>query len=1002
MSATILIIDDSADDQRLYQRAFKDYDCYFSLVMASSAQDGFARIAEASPDMVLLDYKLPDMDGLGFMKKLTEISDTPIPIVMLTGEASAAVAVEVMKHGADDYLVKDTEGRYLRLLPGVAGRVLASHAQRAQTQRLQQETGTLLRRNQALMKNSTDGIHMIDVEGNLLEANDAFCNMLGYTPAEAARLNVADWNAQLSAEELRECLGKLIGKSTMLETVHRRKDGSLVDVEVSTASVEIEGQHLFFAASRDITERKRAEEELKLSAQLLNSTTDSVFLIDFDGNFVYVNEAAWKSRGYTQDELMAINVSELTTPQFSKLVAPRIKELLENGHVIIESEHRCKDGSVMSVEVSSRIIESGGRKLILSSSRDITERKKTEAMMMQHKLVIDTSIDGFWVNDMLGNLREANEAYAKMSGYTVDELVHMHISQLEAKEQAADVKAHLAKIEAQGYDRFETRHRHKDGYEIDIEISATYMAEPPQLVVFCRDITERKRANLELQHNQFLLNEAQRLGQLGSWELDLISGVLHWSDEMYRIFELDPARFTHSYEGFLGVIHPDDRDKVSQAYTQSLQNHQPYDVEHRLLFADGRIKWVREHCTSTFDVSGKPLRSVGMTQDITERKQSEAALLLAEEKLSLESKSEHKRAEILAQQFGHLLQSSFNEIYLFDAESLHFLQVSEGAKNNLGYSDEELQQLTPLDLKTSFTRKKFGKLIAPLLSGERQTLLFETVHRRKDGTTYPVEARLQLIASEPAVYVAVVQDITERRRAENQLREFTAHLQNIREEEKARIAREIHDELGGTLIALKMDASWLAGKLSEQVKMPALQKCAKSMSGLLDNMVVATRRIITDLRPAILDDLGLMAAIRWQCAQFKQRTGIECRTIGCNNDNDCEDALDKMQSIHLFRIVQEALTNVARHSGASKVDVRLSRSDEGIVLMVYDNGRGLPEGHTVAPTSHGVRGMCERVKQLSGQIKFDSPLGGNFCITVTLPLPAGSKDKRPPAGTEAA
>jgi hypothetical protein len=1112
MTSTILIIDDSEDDQRLYQRAFKDFDCFFSLVMASSAEAGFARLADARPELILLDYNLPDMDGLSFMRKLAENPVTRIPIVMLTGEGSAAVAVEVMKKGADDYLVKDTEGRYLRLLPGVAGRVLAAHAQRELNRLLKQETETLLRRNQTLMKNSMDGIHVMDMGGNIVEANDAFCQMLGYSHEEMTRLNVTDWDAQWSADELHKQFRELIGKSARLETVHRRKDGSLIDVEISVSNMEVEGRYLLFAASRDITERKRAEEELKLSAQLLNSTSDSVFLMDLDGNFVYLNEAAWKTRGYTRDELMAMNVRELTTPEFSKLVAPRMKEMLESGHGIIESGHRCKDGSIMSVEVSSRIIESGGRKLLLSSSRDITERKKIEAMLMQHKVVIDTSIDGFWVSDMRGNVLEANEAYAKMSGYTVEELVHMHISQLEAIElKPEDVHEHIAKVIAQGYERFETRHRHKDGHEIDIEVSVTYMAEPQRLFVFCRDITGRKLAGLKVQRNQALLNEAQRLGKLGSWELDLLSGELLWSDEMYRIFELDPARFLHSYEGFLNVIHPDDHDKVNQAYTQSLQDRQPYDVVHRLLLADGRIKWVREHCTSEFDVSGKPLRSVGMTQDITEHMEAEAALLQgeanlramldnspyltwlkdakgryvainkmfadylrladagqaigktdlelqpkelakkyraddaevmaarqrrtveesafdgknthwvetfktpiidkqgkvlgtvgfarditerkrAEEKLLLESQAEHKRAEILAQQFGHLLRSSFNEIYLFDAGSLRFLQVSEGAKINLGYSDDELQQLTPLDLQPSYTRKKFGKLIAPLLSGEQQTLLFETVHRRKDGTTYPVEARLQLIASEPPVFVAVIQDITERHRAESQLREFTKHLQTVREEEKASVAREIHDDLGGTLTALKMDAHWLAHKLEANKEMMPLLARAESMRVLLDTAVQAVRRIISDLRPAILDDFGLMAAIKWQCAQFQQRTGIKCRSA-CDDDegNDCENWLDKAQSTHLFRIVQEALTNVARHSSASRVEIKLHRSDEEVVLSFCDNGRGLPEGHTVASTSYGVRGMCERVKQLDGKIQFDSHPGGGFCIVVTLPLTAGSK-----------
>jgi two-component system sensor histidine kinase UhpB len=167
---------------------------------------------------------------------------------------------------------------------------------------------------------------------------------------------------------------------------------------------------------------------------------------------------------------------------------------------------------------------------------------------------------------------------------------------------------------------------------------------------------------------------------------------------------------------------------------------------------------------------------------------------------------------------------------------------------------------------------------------------------------------------------------------------------------------------------------------------------AESMHALLDNAVHSVRRIISDLRPAILDDFGLIPAIKWQCTQFQQRTGIECQTACMDSDdNDCTEGLDKTLTINLFRIVQEALTNVARHSGASRVEIKLHRSDEEVVLSVCDNGRGLPQGHIVASTSHGMRGMSERVKQFDGKIQFDSPAGGGLCVLVTLPLPSGSK-----------
>lgn len=268
------------------------------------------------------------------------------------------------------------------------------------------------------------------------------------------------------------------------------------------------------------------------------------------------------------------------------------------------------------------------RELTAVNARLVDEKSAREAVLRQHQAIIATAPDGFWLTGMNGIILEANEAYGQISGYSVAELVGMHVSQLEARELSRqEVTGHIAKLTADGYERFETRHRHKDGHEIEIEVSASYLSEAQRIFVFCRDITERKRIDRESRHRQELLYQAERLGKLGSWELDLVSGELLWSDEVYRIFELDPTRFTPSYENFLQVLHPDDRDAVSQAYQGSLRDRRPYDIEHRLLFANGRIKWVREHCATIFDGGGQPLRSVGMVQDISDKKRAEAEIL---------------------------------------------------------------------------------------------------------------------------------------------------------------------------------------------------------------------------------------------------------------------------------------------------------------------------------------------------------------------------------------
>jgi len=380
-----------------------------------------------------------------------------------------------------------------------AVKLAEAQRQHEQSRQLQKEAEALLHRNRILMKNSADGIHVMDLRGNIVEANDAFCRMLGYTQEEAANLNVADWDAQWSVEELRQQFNELLDASAKFETVHRRKDGSLINVEINASGIKNEDQYFIVAASRDITERKRAEGTLKLNKTIIEMAYDGFWLFDTNGYLLDVNQSYANMIGYTRQELAGMHISRLSvrsnTPE---LVRARIENTMAHGVGHFETQHRHKDGHVVDFEASIAYIPEAH--CLFSFIRDITERKKTEAMLRQHKLVLDTSIDGFWVCDMRGNLLEANEAYAQISGYTVEELVGMHISQLEALEpKPEDVQAHIAKVVSQGgYDRFETRHRHKDGHEIDIEVSVTCLVEAQRLYVFCRDITGRKQAEQAL------------------------------------------------------------------------------------------------------------------------------------------------------------------------------------------------------------------------------------------------------------------------------------------------------------------------------------------------------------------------------------------------------------------------------------------------------------------------------------------------------------------------
>ena len=260
----------------------------------------------------------------------------------------------------------------------------------------------------------------------------------------------------------------------------------------------------------------------------------------------------------------------------------------------------------------------------------------------------------------------------------------------------------------------------------------------------------------------------------------------------------------------------------------------------------------------------------------------------------------------------------------------------------------------------------------------------------------------EVLKSKVAVFLAMynnsmelMREIAERREAERRvkqsresLRALTARLQSVREEEQTRIAREIHDELGQALTGLKMDLAWLTQHLPPAAKSLA-QKTA-AMSGLIDNTIHSVRRIASGLRPEVLDEAGLGTAIEWQVREFQKRTGIRCRVMLPEQ----EPILERDQATTVFRILQEVLTNVARHANATRVDAELALLPHALQLEVQDNGRGITEDQMRSGKSLGLLGMRERALLIGAELDIAGVRGAGTRVTLSVPL-TGKRD--PPA-----
>lgn len=213
-----------------------------------------------------------------------------------------------------------------------------------------------------------------------------------------------------------------------------------------------------------------------------------------------------------------------------------------------------------------------------------------------------------------------------------------------------------------------------------------------------------------------------------------------------------------------------------------------------------------------------------------------------------------------------------------------------------------------------------------------------------------------------------------------QLRALSAHLQSVREEERIRIAREIHDNLGQSLTGLKMDITWLIKRLPAND--PLLSARAAGMSEAVEGLIVLVQQITADLRPGVLDYFGLSAAIEWQAKEFEGRTGIDC----VFHSDPEEIVLNKDQATAVFRIFQELLTNIARHAAASSVIVVLREDAGRLILSVRDDGRGIREEELSSPRSFGLIGMRERAMLFNGEIVIAGEAGKGTRVVVTLPI----------------
>lgn len=484
------------------------------------------------------------------------------------------------------------------------------------------------------------------------------------------------------------------------------------------------------------------------------------------------------------------------------------------------------------------------------------------------------------------------------------------------------------------------------------------------LILFTQVITARKRAEEALRASEERFAKIFNLSPFRMGILRIRDGVvLEVNDSWIRDtgFSRNDV-INHTIFTLSPLMH----DGLAEKIREVLTTRKPvFDSEVRFRTNEGR-EVIANTSAVIIDLDGEPCY-LWAANDITERKHAEEALQASESRFSIAFNSNPMLASISMLEGGR------------------FLAVNDSFVALTGYSREEAVGHTALELNL-WPNPEVRRRVMDKLKKETRVRDFEASIRLKNGDERILLLSIEKIELDGQICLLhVADDITLRKRAEQALRALSARLNLAREEEGTRIAREIHDELGGALTGLKWDLEKIEKTLNNGAtdsQFAEVRNRIVSMTTLIETTINAVRRIAAELRPGVLDDLGLVAAIEWQIEQFQLRSGLKCHWTSNAN----EIALDREKATAVFRILQEILTNVLRHAHAANLYVKLTRSKHYFELEVKDDGVGITESQRMNSRSLGLLGMKERALLVGGEVRVTGRKGAGTTVVVRVPL----------------
>lgn len=600
----------------------------------------------------------------------------------------------------------------------------------------------------------------------------------------------------------------------------------------------------------------------------------------------------------------------------------------------------------------------------LTTIIDISSRKKAEIELADvYERVSDgfLAIDRNWIYTYVN--KRAGELLGKDPAYLVGKNIWNEFPQEETN------SFYIAYHKAMESQKMVTVEEYVEAHGRWFQ-NLIYPAAGGISIIF-RDITSRKESEKMLQESELRFKTLTSTAPVGIFETDA-NGLTTYVNETW--LQYTGMHFEEAMgDGWLDAVYPEDREWLQKGWHSKTQMKSESFSEYRLIDKQGRQRWVNGRAVPVFSETGAVSGYIGIILDVTERKTSEERIMNSEESKRL------------------ILSSALDAIVIIDSTS-KITFWNPQAEKIFGWTAEEVIGKTLMEtiIPTEYENAHRQGMQHYLQSGKGPILnrLIEVTACNKAGLLFPIELSILPVKQETGrSFCAFIRNITERKQAESslkesseQLRELSRHLQKVREEERTKIAREIHDELGQQLTGLKMDIAWLMKKTG--MDNTVIKSKFDDTLSLVDNTVRSIRRIATELRPSVIDDLGLNASLEWQVAEFGKRMDSEIKYENSFDDTNINPDI----SIGLFRVLQESLTNIAKHSAAKKIKINIRQINDAVQLTVEDDGIGFDTKAKKDQLTFGLIGIKERTNMLDGECTvFSEPATGTK-IEVTIPL----------------